>query len=193
MGVEFRSLFSTSFGIGVVHASEFGILKVDLPDMSQSASTFQKTDSEANSSRLTEYASALLQRYFAGEIIEFKDIPVDLTSTPPFRFKALYAIRGIPYGTVRSYGQIAAECGSPCAARAVGGAMASNPVPVIIPCHRIVSNNGRLTGFSAPGGETAKMKLLKMEGIEFKGLLVIQKQLVMNSGLGMKNKFECYE
>ena len=180
MAVEFRSFFSTPFGVGAVYASEQGIIKVDLPEWSQVATAFQEKSPEVESSRLSEHASALLQRYFTGERIEFKDIPVDLNGVPPFRCKALRVIREIQYGDVRSYGQIAMECGSPHAARAVGGAMASNPVPVIIPCHRIVGRDGRLTGFSAPGGETVKMMLLKMEGVEFKGLLVMQKQLVMN-------------
>ena len=172
---KFISIFSTPFGNGVVHASDQGVFKVDLPDMSQAAETLHKPAAGFRSSGLTEYASELLYRYCNGEDIESEDITVDLSSIPPFRCKALQVIRGIPYGDVRSYGQIAAECGSPRAARGVGGAMASNPVPVIIPCHRIVAGNGRLTGFSAPGGETAKMMLLKMEGVEFKGLLAIQK------------------
>jgi methylated-DNA-[protein]-cysteine S-methyltransferase len=176
----FRSLFSTPYGNGVVHATQFGIIKVDLPDISHATASFQTNVPEFESSCLTKHASELLQRYFIGEQIEFNDIPVDLSCITPFRSKALQVIRGVPYGVVRSYGQIASNCGSPRAARAVGGAMASNPVPVIIPCHRIVASNGRLTGFSAPGGETAKMMLLKMEGVEFKGLLAIQKYLVMN-------------
>lgn len=175
MSGEFRSIFSTPFGSGVVFASEQGILKVVLPDVSKVGAAFPNNVHEFRPSCLTDYASELLQRYFNGEHIEFEDIPLDLTCIPPFRCIVLQVTRGIPYGDVRSYGQIAAECGSPRAARAVGGAMASNPVPVIIPCHRVVSRNGRLTGFSAPGGETAKMMMLKMEGVEFKGVLAIQK------------------
>ncbi|MDD5285769.1 MAG: methylated-DNA--[protein]-cysteine S-methyltransferase [Desulfuromonadaceae bacterium] len=178
---EFRSIFSTCFGDGVIHASERGVTGVDLPDLSKIAAASHETAPRLKSSSLTEYASELLHRYFSGEPIEFKDIPVDLSGIPPFRSKALHAIRAIPYGDVRSYGQIAAECGSPHAARAVGGAMASNPMPVIIPCHRIVGGDGRMTGFSALGGVTAKMMLLRMEGVEFKGLLVCRNKLVMNS------------
>ena len=180
MAGEFRSLFSTPFGVGAVHASEHAVIKVDLPDRSQVAVAFQKNVVQFKSSRLTEYVSEQLCRYFSGEVIEFRDIPVDLLGVSPFRCKALLAIRAIPYGDFCNYAQIATECGSPKAARAIGGAMASNPVPVIIPCHRVVGRNGRLTGFSAPGGEMLKMMLLKMEGVEFKGLLVKQKQLVMN-------------
>ncbi|MBI5483396.1 MAG: methylated-DNA--[protein]-cysteine S-methyltransferase [Deltaproteobacteria bacterium] len=175
MTMKFSSIFSTPFGCGVVQASERGIISVELPDMTKkTAST--GLDTGHKSSLLTENASSLLNRYFNGEVVEFNDIEVDLSGSPPFRDKALRAIRAIPYGEVRSYGQIAAECGSPRAARAVGGAMASNPVPVIIPCHRIVGSNGCLTGFSAPGGEEVKMLLLKMEGVEFKGLLVCRNQ-----------------
>lgn len=171
MTIKFGSIFSTPFGCGVVQASELGIVRVELPDMTNT-SACSYLDTGYQSSLVTENASALLHRYFKGEVVEFNDIEVDLSESPPFWDKALRAIRAIPYGEVRSYGQIAAECGSPRAARAVGGAMASNPVPVIIPCHRIVGRNGCLTGFSAPGGETVKMLLLKMEGVEFKGLLV---------------------
>ena len=71
-------------------------------------------------------------------------------------------------------------CGSPHAARAVGGALASNPVPIIIPCHRVVASDGRLTGFSAPGGESTKKALLQMEGVEFKGVLAIRHHAVIH-------------
>lgn len=174
MAEYFKSLFITSFGSGAVLTTDHGVVKLDLPDMSQSASIIN-SDDECRSSLISEYAAEQLCRYFRGEIIDFKDIPVDLSGMTIFRRKALDIIRSIPYGSVRSYGQIAAECGSPRSARAVGGAMASNPVPVIIPCHRIVGMNGCLTGFSAPGGETVKRMLLELEGVEFKGLRAIQK------------------
>ncbi len=177
---EFRSIFTTSFGTGVVHASEYGVFKVDLPDISQVVISKELSETDFKSSNLTESAATLLQRYFTGEAVDFMDLPVDLSGISPFRCKALRTIRSIPYGAVCTYGEVAIECASPRAARAVGGAMASNPVPIIIPCHRVIGSSGRLTGFSAPGGEELKFKLLKMEGIEFKGLLAIKKSLVMN-------------
>lgn len=181
MTEKFRSCFYTSFGTGVVHASGHGITRVELPDISRKNTAVLRINVQKSiSSRVTDNASELLQRYFAGEPVAFGDLPVDLSGIPAFRYKILNAIRSIPYGSVRSYGQIAEACGFPRAARAIGGVMASNPVPVIIPCHRVIGSSGRLTGFSAPGGEISKMMLLKMEGIEFKGLLVMQKQLVMN-------------
>jgi len=177
MPEEFRSFFSTQFGVGAVYASESGVVKVVFPEMTKYSTA---PDISSKHSSLTEYASELLCRYFGGEPIELADIPVDLTGIPLFRHKALDVIRGVKYGEIRSYGQIAALCGSPLASRAVGGAMASNPVPIIIPCHRIVGGDGRLTGFSASGGINMKRLLLEMEGVEFKRLLAIQKKLVIN-------------
>ena len=88
---------------------------------------------------------------------------------PEFRQLVLRAALQIPYGTVVSYGELAATVGSPRAARAVGGALAANPMPVIIPCHRIVAASGSLTGYSGPGGISMKRLLLNLEAAEFRG------------------------
>lgn len=177
MTAEYISRYVTPFGAGAVYASESGVTRVDLPDMLK---YYAAPAASVEASSLTEHASQLLSRYFAGEPIEFGDIPVDYTGITHFRLKALQTIRGVMYGEIRSYGQIAALCGSPGAARAVGAAMASNSVPIIVPCHRIVGGDGRLTGFSAPGGIDMKRVLLEMEGVEFKRLRAVQKQVVMN-------------
>ncbi len=176
----YSSQFITGYGSGIVYATDQGVVKVDIPDMSRHEPFLQKDLSELESSELTTYAAGKLQRYFNGECIDFSDIQVDLAGLPPFRIKVLIAIRSLRYGEICSYGRLAVLCGSPHAARAVGGALASNPMPVIIPCHRVVASDGRLTGYSAPGGEITKSALLKMEGIEFNGLLVVTKQLVIN-------------
>jgi methylated-DNA-[protein]-cysteine S-methyltransferase len=80
-----------------------------------------------------------------------------------FRLRALKAINDIPRGQTRTYGQLASDMGSPKAARAVGSACASNPLPLIIPCHRVVPASG-LGRYSGPGGEASKRLLLEMEG-----------------------------
>lgn len=162
----FSSVFETSRGCGRVFAANGDIYKVDLPGGIPAHSQLQP-------SLLTEQVAGLLQRYYAGERVCFLGIPVNLSGIAAFHMKALNAIRMIPYGEVRSYGQIAAACGSPKAARAAGAAMAANPLPIIFPCHRVVAADGRLTGFSGTGGEQAKFHLLQMEGIEFKGLRVV--------------------
>ena len=174
------SQFVTRFGSGAVYATDQGVVKVAIPDMSCHEPVLKTETPEFESSELTAYAAGKLMRYFDGECIDFADIPLDLSGMAPFRQKVLHTICNLRYGDVCSYGQLANLCGSPRAARAVGGALASNPIPIIIPCHRVLASNGRLTGYSAPGGEITKSRLLKMEGVEFKGLLVVTKQLVMN-------------
>lgn len=176
----YSSQFITGYGSGSVYATDQGVVKVDIPDMSRHEAVLQKELPECSPSELTTYAADKLQRYFNGECIDFADISLDLAGLPPFRKNVLKASRCLRYGEICTYGQLAELCGSPHAARAVGGALASNPIPIIIPCHRVVAANGRLTGYSAPGGEITKCALLKMEGIEFKGMLVVTKQLVMN-------------
>lgn len=101
-----------------------------------------------------------LEEYFAG-VRTFFTVPVDLSRVPDFERAALEAAAGIPYGEVRSYKWIAERLGKPDAARAVGGAMAGNPVPIIIPCHRVVKTDGGLGGYSF--GLVRKEALLNME------------------------------
>ena len=177
----YSSYFSTRYGTGVVHATDQGVVRVDIPDMSRVDAAQHDVPPASNSSEITIRAAHMLQKYFEGERVDFADTPVLLEGLAPFRQKVLTATQNLTYGDICSYGQLAAECGSPHAARAVGGALAANPMPIIIPCHRIVASSGRLTGFSAPGGEVTKMALLTMEGIKFKGLRVVTKQQVMNS------------
>ena len=89
---------------------------------------------------------------------------VDLGSLAPFQRWVLEATAAIPRGEARIYGEIAMAIGSPGAARAVGSALAKNPVPVVIPCHRVVRANGDLGNYSGPGGAGSKLPLLRLEG-----------------------------
>ena len=174
------SHYLTRYGSGIVTASDQGVTGVELPDVSRPYTSCHAELHELESSEISIHAALMLQRYFHGERIDFSDIPVDLRDLPSFRQKVLNIIRTVAFGEIRSYGQVAELCGSPRAARAVGGALAANPIPVIIPCHRIVASDGRLTGFSAPGGVNSKTVLLQLEGIEFNGLQVVTNQLVMH-------------
>ena len=180
MMTMYRSFFLTSHGIGVVSASDQGITGVEMPDVSRSVTVTHEEHLEFESSEISTHAALLLQNYFHGECIDFSDISVDLHTLPPFRQNVLTMIRKLVFGEICTYGEVAELCGSPRAARAVGGALAANPIPVIIPCHRVVASNGRLTGFSAPGGVHSKKALLQLEGIEFKGMQVVTNQLVMH-------------
>ena len=104
-----------------------------------------------------------LQRYFMGENVDFSSYDVDLSGFTPFQQEVLTATRSVPWGTCITYSQLASMAGRPKAVRAVGNALGSNRVPVIIPCHRIVSKQG-------PGGYSLgvglKLELLRLESIE---------------------------
>ncbi len=105
-----------------------------------------------------------LQAYAEGAPDRFLDVPVAFDAVSRFRVRVYGQCRKIPYGTVLTYGQLARLAGSPRAARAVGGAMAANRVPILVPCHRVVASDGGLGGFSAPGGVSMKTRLLTLEG-----------------------------
>jgi methylated-DNA-[protein]-cysteine S-methyltransferase len=94
---------------------------------------------------------------------DLADVPVDLAGLEPFDRQVLEAARRIPPGRTRTYGQIAAELGQPRAAQAVGAALGRNPIPIIVPCHRVLAAGGKVGGFSAPGGAATKLKLLAIE------------------------------
>ncbi len=100
-----------------------------------------------------------LEAYFAGTLRSF-DLPLNVTGTA-FRTKVWNALRTIPYGETRSYGQLAAMIGAPAASRAVGGANHHNPICIIVPCHRVIGADGSLTGYGA--GLDMKQWLLEHE------------------------------
>jgi methylated-DNA-[protein]-cysteine S-methyltransferase len=102
-----------------------------------------------------------LKEYFSGSRRSF-DVPLAAGGTP-FQHRVWEALRAIPYGELRSYRDIADSLGNRQAVRAVGAANGRNPIPVIVPCHRVVGSNGRLTGFA--GGLAAKRTLLELEGL----------------------------
>ena len=104
-----------------------------------------------------------LQRYAAGEPVDFGDLAVDFGAATEFRSRVLKACREIPYGRTATYGELAATAGVMGAGRAVGSVMSGNCVPLIIPCHRVVRGGGKIGRFSAPGGEAMKRRLLEME------------------------------
>lgn len=108
--------------------------------------------------------SRQLDEYFAGERRVF-DIPLDLRG-PEFHQRCWQALLRIPYGQTWSYAKLAAEVGSPQASRAVGQANHHNPVPIIVPCHRVIASNGTLAGFG--GGIPTKEFLLNLEGARFR-------------------------
>jgi methylated-DNA-[protein]-cysteine S-methyltransferase len=113
-------------------------------------------------SALLDEACAQLGAYFAGELIDF-DLPLDLGGTD-FQRSCWLALASIPYGQTVSYGEQARRLGlGPASARAVGAANGQNPLPIVLPCHRVIGADGSLTGFG--GGLETKRRLLELEGV----------------------------
>lgn len=104
-----------------------------------------------------------LEKYSQGHPDDFHDVEVQFLHETAFQKKVRLQTRSIPYGKKNSYLEIAEKSGSPRAARAVGNVMRTNPIPLIMPCHRVIASDGSLGGFSAPTGIQLKEKLLKLE------------------------------
>lgn len=115
---------------------------------------------------LLRKAKQKFERYFDGKLEDF-DLPVDPHGTD-FQKKVWRAMVKIPYGHTKTYGDLAKALKS--AARAVGGACGANPIPIIIPCHRVLGSGGALGGYSGDGGVDTKVALLKLEGALLRGI-----------------------
>jgi methylated-DNA-[protein]-cysteine S-methyltransferase len=170
---KYRSLFITSMGCGGVVASVEGLVEIFLPFAGESENDMGKRIARLyplaiEENLVTREAARLLEKYFAGEKIRF-GFPIDRRGFTPFQSAVYEVVTKISRGTVLTYAEVAALIGRPRAARGIGSAMARNPLPVVIPCHRVVGASGALTGYSGPGGIMSKRWLLDMEGVVPKG------------------------
>jgi methylated-DNA-[protein]-cysteine S-methyltransferase len=111
------------------------------------------------------HEKAELKRYFSGETPEFH-FQLDFSGSTPFQCLVWDETGRIPYGKARTYSWIAERIGKAKAGRAVGNALANNPFPIIIPCHRVIKKDGRLGGFTSPAGIQLKKELLQLEGFD---------------------------
>ncbi|MEP7241613.1 MAG: methylated-DNA--[protein]-cysteine S-methyltransferase [Devosia sp.] len=105
----------------------------------------------------------MIRRYAEGETVDFGSVPLDLGGVLDFNRRAYGELLKIGYGETTTYGAIARALGDVALSRAVGHAMGANPVPLIVPCHRVLGADGKAGGFSSPGGVSAKMRLLALE------------------------------
>ena len=143
--------FKTAAGWIAVLASNDGLLKNTLPEDTEQEALFMLGINGTGAVISDDMFTNLKKRftdYFSGVKVSFAD-RLDLSTATPFRKNVWQATRSIPYGETVSYRRIAEEIGRPKAARAVGGALNKNPLPVIIPCHRVIGSNGDLTGFGS--------------------------------------------
>jgi len=147
-----RCEIADGYVFGVV-ASEAGIRAIRLDGAAEMPGR------ECASHPLVERAIAQLRAYFAGELRDF-DLPLDMQGTA-FQKRVWAELRRIPYGETRSYGDIAHAMGAPKAVRAVGAANGRNPIPIVVPCHRVIGAGGSLVGYG--GGLPLKRFLLDLE------------------------------
>ncbi|ULA60813.1 MAG: Methylated-DNA--protein-cysteine methyltransferase [Nitrospira sp.] len=153
------STFKTPWGWMTVAASAKGVTSIDLsPTVRTARHGPQKDDAAAS---IVKEAQAQLLSYLEGERRDFA-LPLDWSAGTSFQRKVWKAIARIPYGRVRSYQWVATRVGGKQYARAVGMALGANPVPIIVPCHRIIAHDGSLGGFSC--GLPMKRRLLSLEG-----------------------------
>ena len=156
----YSSVFQTGAGWVGILCSTGGLKRVILPRESArevqemlGTKTFEAPGPHAD-------LQERLQAYFSGLRVDFPD-ELDLSGATPFQRQVWQAARHIPYGATRSYQWVASHIGKPGAARAVGQALGKNPLPIIVPCHRVVASSGELGGFT--GGIEVKKQLLEME------------------------------
>ena len=163
-------LFDTDLGPCGVAWSEQGLTRLQLPEADGLATERRLRQRSGNSAAEAPPPSiarvvASLQRYFAGEKVDFSANTLDLTGVGTFYRKVYAAARRVGWGETATYGDLARQAGAPGAARAVGQALSRNPVAVIIPCHRILASGNKVGGFSALGGTVSKQRLLGLEGV----------------------------
>ena len=121
---------------------------------------------QPSSDAVIELATRQLDEYFAGKRTTF-DLPLKAQGTA-FQQSIWSALQDIPYGQTTSYGELGSAVGKPGSARAVGGAVGANPLPIVIPCHRVLASDRRITGYSGGEGIPTKEKLLGLENISYR-------------------------
>lgn len=164
------TIIETAIGPVGVAWSEAGICRVALPgrDRVRMEHRFAAgLDGAGRGEPPAAVAAAieLIERYAEGQSVDFSAVPVDLGDADLFRRSVYQAARELNFGEVTTYGRLADAAGHPGKARETGEALGRNPVPIIVPCHRIHAAGGKIGGFSAPGGSATKERLLALEGV----------------------------
>ncbi len=163
--------FSTALGVCGMSWTSQGIDSFSLPEPSGTrvAERLRKLTGIATAaSSLPSWVRQLIRKvkaHMKGQAQDFSDAPLDFPGISAFMLSVYQAAQKIPSGRVKTYGELAALAGKPYAAHAVGSALAKNPIPLIVPCHRVIASSGKLGGFSAPGGLATKVRLLECEGV----------------------------
>jgi methylated-DNA-[protein]-cysteine S-methyltransferase len=164
---ETYCLFDTEFGLCGIAWSAGGLRRVQLPEADAAATRARLEKGgavEGEPPATLAWVLAALAAYFDGAETDFTSVTLDLPADTTDERRRIYdAARLLRWGETASYGEVARRAGMPHGAQAVGQAMAANPAPIVIPCHRVLAAGGRLGGFSAYGGALTKERLLVLE------------------------------
>jgi len=156
-----RSTFATPLGTCAIAWGDAGLTHFELP-----GAVPRHGDMPAPPAEITAII-ARVRLHLAGQPQDFSDLKYDFSSVPEFNLRVLRAALSVRAGRTVTYGEIATAIGEPLAAsRGVGAALGANHWPLLIPCHRVTGADGKMTGFSGPGGVATKVKLLALEGAQ---------------------------
>ena len=160
------TIFQTKWGYFGLAGTEYAFCRTQLPGPKREKikSMLLKNMPNAQFDKsLFRPLQEQINTYFEGAYVDFRNIPIELEGFSSFLSSVLSACRNVGFGRTITYTGLARKLNRPAAARAVGNALAKNPLPLIIPCHRIIRGDGKIGGFSAPGGTTLKKKMLLHE------------------------------
>jgi methylated-DNA-[protein]-cysteine S-methyltransferase len=160
-------VFKTRWGWFGLLAGEQGLFRTSLPTPTRQTALYillKDLNNPDFDKRLYKGLQDKIIAYFEGKTVDFNtDTPVFLQNLSPFTRSVLSVCRKIPFGQTSTYSAFASAIGRPKAVRAVANALARNPLPLIIPCHRVIRSDGKIGGFSAPGGINMKARMLRHE------------------------------
>ncbi len=169
------TLFETAIGHCGIAWGERGLVGVWLPEADEHrtlARLLRRLPDASEAAPPPAVRSAIdeITALLAGDRRDLSGIPLDFHGVAEFSRRVYAIARTIPPGQTLTYGEIAAKLGDPLRAREVGQALARNPFPIVVPCHRVLAANGKSGGFSAPGGVSTKLRLLEIEGARAAGV-----------------------
>jgi len=162
------TIFDTALGAFGIGWTDAGIARLQLPGLDPAALLQRINRDGAAPGEPTNAIEAVINRiedYAEGEAVEFNDLQLDLEGQPAFHLEAYQLLLQTRWGQTTTYGAMARQLGDVALSRAAGQAMGANPIPLIIPCHRVLASAGKPGGFSAPGGAQSKLRMLALEGV----------------------------
>lgn len=162
------TIFDTALGEFGIGWTDAGLARLQLPGLDRAELLQRINRNGAQSGEPPRAMEALINRiedYAEGKADNFSDVALDLAGVSDFNRRAYDLLVLVPWGETTTYGAMARQLGDVGLSRAVGAAMGANPIPLIIPCHRVLASDGKPGGFSAPGGAESKLRMLTLEGV----------------------------